>query len=181
LAICKALAGLHHGCIEARSAGLGHGATFTVFLPLAATPAAAASPAPAAVAPPAAPLPLRLLVVEDHTDTASMLRRLLLRRGYEVRSAESIESALKVAEEFEFDVLVSDIGLPDGTGMDLIRQLASTANDRPIRGIALSGYGMHEDLERSKAAGFTDHLTKPVDFSVLDRALARIGQELTVA
>jgi CheY-like chemotaxis protein len=179
LAICKALAGLHGGSIEADSAGLDRGSTFAVTLPARVGPSVA-SPKPAAPSV-TSPLPLRLLVVEDHSDTARTLRQLLLRRGYEVRSAESVKSALAIAQEFPFDVLVSDIGLPDGTGMDLMRSLTSSPQNRQIRGIALSGYGMHEDLERSKAAGFADHLTKPVDFTILDRTLARIGQELANA
>ena len=128
--------------------------------------------------PDAPSLRLRLLLVEDHLDTAAMLRRLLARRGYEVRSAESVESALDAARDYELDVLVSDIGLPDGTGIDLIHRLTKMKGGQCFRAIALSGFGMHEDLERSKSAGFSEHLTKPVDFAVLERALNRIGQEI---
>ncbi len=177
LAICKALSEMHGGKIEAESAGVGRGSTFTVCLPITRGGApATAAPSEGVVSP---PIKLRLLLVEDHTDTATMLRRLLLRRGYEVRSAETVSGALEAAQDYDFDVLLSDIGLPDGTGMELIQQLSRKAPPRNFRGIALSGFGMHEDLERSKAAGFSEHLTKPVDFSILERTLARIGQEMT--
>ena len=176
LAICRALVSLHGGTIEARSEGIGCGATFTIILPAAAgaevdTPVAPVIPGSTDL------LPLRLLVVEDHADTATALKKLLMRRGYEVRSAESVAEALAIAENFDFDVLVSDIGLPDGTGVDLMMQLTASGK-RSFRGIALSGYGMQEDLERSSAAGFVHHLTKPVDFPLLDRTLLSIGQDL---
>jgi signal transduction histidine kinase/DNA-binding response OmpR family regulator len=177
LAICKALADLHGGSISATSEGWDQGSTFHVRLPLSTGQTAAAEPTPARTE--SAPsVPLRLLLVEDHTDTAAMLRRLLLRRGYEVRMAESVGEALKAASDYELDVLVSDIGLPDGTGIDLIQRLAEMKGGLTFRGIALSGFGMTEDLERSRNAGFTEHLTKPVDFAILEKSLARIGQEL---
>ena len=178
LAICKALAELHRGSIEARSKGWERGSSFLVRLPVALIGNAAAPAAPAGQ--PAAPAtPLHLLLVEDHPDTAAMLRRLLLRRGYEVRSADSVQSGLEAARGYQFDVLVSDIGLPDGTGIDLIRGIIEMrGGTSDFRGIALSGFGMHEDLERSKNAGFSDHLTKPVDFNLLERTLNRIGADL---
>ncbi len=177
LAICRALVGLHGGSIEARSEGLGHGATFVITLPLATGAELEARSEPASPTS-SAPLPLRLLLVEDHVDTAAALNKLLVRRGYEVRSAESVSQAMEVAAEFDFDVLVSDIGLPDGTGVDLFQRLAARPGKRAFRGIALSGYGMQEDLERSSAAGFSHHLTKPVDFPLLDRMLITVGQDI---
>jgi len=177
LAICRALVTLHGGVIEAGSEGLGKGATFTITLPIAGesemeTPEEPVHPSSNS------PLPLRLLVVEDHTDTAAVLTKLLVRRGYEVRSAATVADAMEVASKYDFDVLVSDIGLPDGTGVDLIQRLAEIPGRREFRGIALSGYGMQEDLERSSAAGFSHHLTKPVDFPLLDRTLTKIGNEM---
>ena len=76
-------------------------------------------------------------------------------------SAHSVAEGLSIAANNEFDVLISDIGLPDGTGLDLMRQLRAK---RPVMGIALSGFGMEEDIRRSKQAGFVAHLTKPLDF-----------------
>ncbi len=177
LAICRALVSLHGGVIEAHSDGIGRGSSFVIILPQAAGAERDVPEEPAAPGASTAP-PLRLLVVEDHADTAAALKKLLTRRGYEVRSAETVAQALEVAEDFDFDVLVSDIGLPDGTGVDLMLQLSAEPGRRPFRGVALSGYGMQEDLERSSAAGFSHHLTKPVDFPLLDRTLINIGHEL---
>jgi CheY-like chemotaxis protein len=113
-----------------------------------------------------------LLVVEDHADTQHSLTRLLERRGYEVRAVDGISEALAVARDYPFDVLISDMGLPDGSGLDLMRSLSST---RRVNGIALSGFGMEEDVRRSKDAGFGEHLTKPVDIAKLDCVIQRLG------
>jgi signal transduction histidine kinase/DNA-binding response OmpR family regulator len=180
LAICKALAEMHRGSIEASSNGWERGSTFTVRLPVTSAAPAAATTEPQDGAS-SSTMRLRLLMVEDHPDTAAMLRRLLLRRGHEVRSADTVNGALQLAHEYEFDVLLSDIGLPDGTGVDLITQMHQFVDPASFRAIALSGFGMSEDLERSKAAGFSEHLTKPVDFSQLERTLSRLGRELAEA
>jgi len=134
--------------------------------------------APRLAAPPASPRDSRpgagrvsILLVEDHKDTATALKRLLQHFGYEVRSADSIESALNIAAQTDFDVVVSDLGLPDGSGLDLIRELRAK---KPIKGIALTGFGMEEDVTRSMEAGFSEHLTKPVNFQTLCSAIERI-------
>ncbi|MDB6138566.1 MAG: domain S-box, partial [Verrucomicrobiaceae bacterium] len=101
----------------------------------------------------------------------------LVRRGYEVRSAESVTAALKTADDFDFDVLVTDIGLPDGSGVGLFESLRQKPAHKDIQGVAVSGFGMDEDIARSKQAGFTEHLTKPIDFSMLERCLARLSRE----
>ena len=98
------------------------------------------------------------------------MARLLQRRGYEVHTAESVETALQEAEAFPFDVLVSDICLPDGNGADLLRKLSTHGS---VRAVALSGYGMPDDIARSKDAGFAEHLTKPIEVERLDEALQR--------
>src|SRR4029453_10905608 len=116
-----------------------------------------------------------------HQDTAATLLRLLSRRGYEVQSAGSVASALDLAKVFTFDVLVRDIRLPDGTGVDLLRKLREMPGRENVPGVALSGFGMDEDIARSKDAGFTDHLTKPVDFALLQQSLMRIGHQLASA
>ncbi|HWB58782.1 MAG TPA: response regulator, partial [Chthoniobacteraceae bacterium] len=176
LAICRALTELHGGAIEARSAGMGRGATFSVKLPVARD-AVAASSAPAAAQSTEAQFPLRLLLVEDHADTIQSLARLLTRSGYKLRMATNTAEAMQIAREYEFDVLVSDIGLPDGNGLDLMRRIAADAGARTVHGIALSGFGMQEDLDRSRDAGFAFHFTKPVDIVHLRAALNRIGRE----
>lgn len=173
LAICRALTSLHGGSIEARSGGIGQGATFAVTLPVSRellnwtkAPAADAQTMAAGT---------RVLLVEDHADTAETLERLLTRRGYAVATAASLRAAAECLAEGEFDVLVSDIGLPDGSGLELMPQFLAAAEGRPIAGIALSGFGMPEDVERSQRAGFHEHLTKPVDFALLQKALARVA------
>ncbi|HEY4594594.1 MAG TPA: response regulator, partial [Thermoanaerobaculia bacterium] len=99
------------------------------------------------------------------------MAQLLEMFGYAVRTADSVASALQAAEGERIDVVVSDIGLPDGSGLDLMRQLLAR---QPVRGIALSGFGMEEDLRKSREAGFVEHLTKPVDFAQLQQVLARV-------
>ncbi|MDB6156140.1 MAG: sensor hybrid histidine kinase [Chthoniobacteraceae bacterium] len=176
LAICRALATLHSGTIEARSEGSGRGTTFTVILPV--TSEEPSKPALPYISPSGNPnaIPLNLLLVEDHRDTADTLKKLLIRRGYHVRLARSLTEAMAAMEGC--DVLLSDIGLPDGCGLDLMPKFVESAAGRAIAGIALSGFGMPEDIERSRAAGFSDHLTKPVDIALLHKTLLRIGGAL---
>ena len=171
LAITKALTHLHGGTICARSEGPDRGATFELCLPTVETPREDER-RPTASNAAIARRAYRLLVVEDHADTQHSLTRLLERRGYEVRAVAEVAEALAAASDFAFDVLISDMGLPDGSGLDLIERLAARS---PVKGIALSGFGMEEDVRRSKAAGFSEHLTKPVDINKLDEAIQRLG------
>lgn len=163
LATCKAIIEAHGGRITADSAGIGCGATFTIELATIAVPAATRPPEP--VGRPAH----RILLVEDNRDNATAIAELLRVHGHQVDVADSISAALERAK-CGFDVLVSDIGLPDGTGRDLMRQLRSSG---PVRGIALTGYGSDADVSNSMDAGFACHLTKPVD---PDRLLAAIDE-----
>jgi CheY-like chemotaxis protein len=114
----------------------------------------------------------RILVVEDHEDTLRSMKLLLRRLGYEVLAAENMTDALQIAEEEQFDILLSDIGLPDGTGLELLKRIRQM---RDVPALALSGFGMDEDVERSRDAGFSDHLTKPVSIDRLQAAIARLG------
>jgi len=171
LAICKAITELHGGNISAQSAGSGQGAVFRVELPVAVHD-------PHSDQSPEMHSPSRsrrqgvsILLVEDHADTANAMKRLLSRRGYTVKTAMSVAEALGAAASASFDVLISDIGLPDGTGLQLMRELSAR---KPVKGIALTGFGMEEDVERSKAAGFVEHLTKPINIEQLQAALDRI-------
>ena len=163
LAISKALVETHRGQITAASAGRDQGATFTALFPLSEREIHKASNG--ADFSPGERKSLRILLVEDHEDTNRSLTQLLRRRGYKVLSAYTIARAMELAATEEFDVLVSDIGLPDGSGVDLIRQLRLV---RPIFGIALTGFGMEEDIRRSHESGFEYHLIKPVDLNRLD-------------
>ena len=110
-----------------------------------------------------------ILVVDDHRETLRSMKLLLTRLGYHVLAAENMTEALRIAAAEEFDILLSDIGLPDGSGLELIRRIRQTRN---VPALALSGFGMDEDLQRSRDAGFADHLTKPVSLDRLQSAIA---------
>ncbi len=170
LAISKALVEMHGGRLEASSAGSGLGATFTVRLPTISCPILRRPRTPRSEIA-TTRQGVRILLVDDHRDTATTMKRLLNRRGYEVRTASTVTAALDAAASHEFDLLISDIGLPDGSGLDLLRQLK---NSRPITGIALSGYGMEEDVQKSKTAGFVEHLTKPVNLQHLEDIIRQL-------
>jgi CheY-like chemotaxis protein len=100
-----------------------------------------------------------------------MIARMLQESGYSVTTADSVTRALQLADKQPFDVLVTDVGLPDGTGYELMEQIRKT---HAMRGIALSGYGMDEDIRRGRDAGFSDHLVKPVDVEQLLQAVHRV-------
>jgi CheY-like chemotaxis protein len=114
---------------------------------------------------------LKILVVEDHGDTSRLMARLLQGHGHDVRVAEGVNTALAVARGETFDLLISDIGLPDGTGLQLMRELQTI---RPIKGIALSGYGSSDDVRDARDAGFAAHVTKPVDFTKLQQLIEKL-------
>jgi CheY-like chemotaxis protein len=117
---------------------------------------------------------LRILVVEDHRDTRHTIAYLLRHFGHEISVADSVAEALDVCSTQEFDAVVSDIRLPDGTGYDLIAQVKK---QQPVIAIALTGLGRDEDVRRSKEAGFDYHLTKPVDFHELRTLLGRMDPQ----
>jgi PAS domain S-box-containing protein len=173
LAISKAIIDIHGGSIRAQSGGAGTGATFTIELPaaLAAEQEVVATPPPEHDRDGAGQRRLRVMLVEDHPDTREVLATLLDTSNYAVKTAGSVESALQLAAAERFDVVISDLGLPDGTGYELMRQLRDRYG---IKGIALSGYGMDQDLRRSREAGFLDHVIKPVDVSHLEAVIRRI-------
>lgn len=158
LAISRSIVEAHGGTISGTSPGTGKGATFTVTLPLQAV---SSGKAPSRVRPSKAASAKghEVLIVEDHTDTRTTLQRLLERAGYKVTAAHSGEHALSLAESAKFDLVISDLGLPDMPGNDLMALL----RDRyQLPGIAVSGYGMEEDVSGSREAGFVHHLTKPI-------------------
>jgi PAS domain S-box-containing protein len=179
LAISRSLVALHDGAITATSPGPGLGATFTVTLPLTRPGSThdhtTALPGTSSRTPssrdPFAPRSRRILVVDDHEPTRLTLQRLLTRRGYAVTSCASLATARSAVAGQPPDLLLCDIGLPDGTGYELMRELRRT---HTFPGIALSGYGMEDDIAQALAAGFHTHLTKPVSVPALDAALARI-------
>lgn len=107
---------------------------------------------------------LRILIVEDHGDTRRTLAGLLSGIGHEISTADCKQAALEIVESKHFDVILSDINLPDGTGYDVISQAKRT---HTLKGVAISGLDKNEDLLRSKEAGFDFHLIKPLDFAEL--------------
>ena len=112
------------------------------------------------------------MVVEDHGDTLRVLARLLDHFGHEISMADGLQSALEIVEAKEFDVVLSDIRLPDGTGYEVIAQ---AKRKQPVKGVALTGFDKEEDIRRSKEAGFDFFLTKPVDFHELRTVLAQVS------
>ncbi len=177
LAISKAIVEMHGGSLTASSDGKDQGATFTVRLPASDVPVPALAQAAASAEPRgASPGSRHLLLVEDHTDTAEAMAELLQSLGYRVTTAASVAAGLEAAEKgIGIDLVVSDLGLPDGSGLDLMRLLSTRYG---LRGIALSGYGMEDDLQKSREAGFEKHVTKPVSLQTLQAVLSEtLGTE----
>jgi two-component system CheB/CheR fusion protein len=167
LTISKAMVELHGGSISAHSEGKGKGAIFRVRLPIVvAEPHVEAPPA----ASPPATRPLRILLVEDHGDTARMMRQLLMLDGHDVERSGDVATALDLASRHPFDLVISDLGLPDRSGLVLMRELRARGHTMPA--IALSGYGQDEDIHRSEEAGFSTHLIKPTSPARLAEAIA---------
>jgi len=168
LAISKSLAQAHGGTLTAQSDGSNRGSTFT--LSMQALPQGEAVSVVSKAVTDATRRALKILLVDDHHDTCAALEKLLARRGYLVAISHDVRSAMEAAARNEFDLLISDIALPDGTGMDLMMQLRAVAN---VPGIAISGFGNNGDIERSLQAGFSEHLTKPIRLENLEAAIER--------
>ena len=173
LAISKALVEAHNGTITAQSAGRNKGSRFTLVFPTCETAAAQIAPAVSPRKPERQGV--RILLVEDHEDTNRSLTNLLRRRGYQVQSALNFQSALDLSSKVQFDVLISDLALPDGSGIDLVQKLQST---RPVIGIALTGFGMEDDIRKGREAGFHHHLVKPIDLNRLDLLIQESANSL---
>jgi len=166
LSIVRSLMEMHNGSVAAFSAGKDQGATFTIRLPtMTAVDREVSRAAAAAVAPPKS---CRILLVEDHADTRNVMSMLLRSFGCDVAVAASVKEATELANGGAFDLLICDFGLPDGTGLDVMRQIHQR---QKIKAIAVTGFGQDEDLRRSKEAGFSVHLTKPVNIEALQHAI----------
>ena len=167
MAISSALVELLGGSLTAFSEGLEKGSTFTITF--AAKAAEQVKPKPTELTKKLrAGVGIKILLVEDHSDTSRALVRLLNRQGYEVATADSVASGLEAVRHEKFNLLVCDIGLPDGTGFQLIEEVRKHSRTPAL---ALSGFGMEEDVAKSRLAGFEAHLTKPVNFQKLEAAI----------
>lgn len=167
LAISKSLAKAHGGTLIARSEGRDRGSTFVLTIKTVAPPLRIAQlnrRVPES-------RPLRILLVDDHQDTCVALERLLVRRGHLVAAAHNVHSAMEAAARNSFDLLISDIALPDGSGTELMSYLHAMSR---IPGIAISGFGMNGDVQKSLEAGFIEHLVKPVKMEHLEAAIDRV-------
>jgi signal transduction histidine kinase len=165
LTIARTIADSHHGRLTAESAGHGHGAVFTLELPLAEQQRRSTTPRTSRTIDNDTVKP-KILLVDDHPDTLLILASLLRKTGYTVETAKSIQEAEALFSCCE--VLITDIGLPDGNGYDLMARFKAKGGSH---GIAISGFGQEEDIARSRRAGFSKHLTKPIDINVLTSAL----------
>jgi signal transduction histidine kinase/CheY-like chemotaxis protein/HAMP domain-containing protein len=171
LAISRAIVEAHGGLISAHSQGPGQGALFRVVLPLTqAGTSTDLKPAPESQLEPAQGL--RILLVEDHLPTLAVMRRLLERDGHSVLLATTRAQALTQASTNGIDLVISDIALPDGTGLELMPILRE---QHGLRGIAVSGFGTDIDLQASREAGFCDHLVKPISIHALGQAIAKVA------
>jgi len=179
LAITKRLIEMHWGSVSAHSRGKGRGATFKISRPMLPEQPAWAEEGEKRESrseekkPSRGKTPARILLVEDHSDTAAMMHMLLESSGYEVETAVDADQALTAMEHGSFDLLISDLGLPDRSGLELMQDLRRAGST--IKAVALSGYGREEDIVQSKKAGFSEHLTKPVNADVLIETLERLG------
>jgi signal transduction histidine kinase/CheY-like chemotaxis protein len=179
LAISKAMIAAHGGEIVVASPGKDKGSTFTVTLKTVDEPARAhADEKPPEPSPALQNRSRRLLVVDDHHDTCIGMKMMLERRGYTITLANSADQAVEKASEENFDLVISDIGLPDRSGYELMQELRVK---KGLRGIALSGFGMENDIMRARDAGFSEHLTKPINFERLEGAIKRILEPETAS
>ena len=167
MAISSALVELLDGELTAESDGIGRGSTFLVQFPTVE----AQEQKTEIITPRPVTERLRVLLIEDHADTANALTKLLRSRNYEVRAETSVAAALAAAKEDHFDVYLCDLGLPDGTGLDFVAG-AQKINSTPA--IALTGFGMQQDIERALSAGFAAHLTKPLNLQKLEAEIHRL-------
>jgi signal transduction histidine kinase/CheY-like chemotaxis protein len=178
LTISRSIVEQHGGRLVAASAGRGKGTTMAIEIPTAQAPRARTplQPPPPHIA--RHPRSLRILLVEDNKDTLGYLAAMLTKRGHDIRTAGNLAAALRVAREVEVEFLISDIELPDGSGLELMRRLRRQS---ALPGIALSGFGTSDDIEQSHSAGFAVHLTKPVDFMRLEEAISILAERLPPA
>jgi signal transduction histidine kinase len=175
LAISKALIDAHGGKIRVESPGEDLGAIFSLELNTVVTPAGTDGEKQDQPTGPEREVAVarhrRVLLVDDHHDTCIGMKRMLERRGYEITVAHSADQAVEKVRKQDFDLLISDIGLPDRSGYDLMREVRLNKN---LPGIALSGFGTEQDVNQARAAGFSEHLTKPINFERLEKTIRNL-------
>ncbi len=172
LSISKALIDAHAGKISVKSPGKDQGAIFSVELTTVVTPIGGdgeKQDQPVDREPErAVSSHRRVLLVDDHHDTCIGMKRMLERRGYKITVAHTAEQAVEKVREEDFDLLISDIGLPDRSGYELMREVRL---NKDLPGIALSGFGSEQDVTQARDAGFSEHLTKPINFERLEKTI----------
>lgn len=174
LALAKGLVELHGGEIEAHSEGPGQGTLLEVRLPRPSRASMGAESLADASGADGQPSARRILIVEDNIDTGHMLRELLRISGHEVSVVATAPAALAALAEDDVDVVLCDIGLPGMDGYELARRIRADDDLRNLSLVAVTGYGQDEDREQARAAGFDEHLIKPVDLESLERVLDRL-------
>lgn len=181
LAIVKGIVQLHGGSIRAVSEGAGRGASFIVRLPLVSVSSRPDTTAPRRSTPGSHDTPsLQILLAEDHIESAKAIQRLLAGHGHRVRHASAVTEAVELARESPPDVLICDLNLKDGSGVELLTQVRRTCSNTDHRGlaaIAMSGYLDEASKARTRAAGFSRHLEKPVDSQTLLEAVQQVFAE----
>ncbi|MCS0598727.1 MASE4 domain-containing protein [Massilia agri] len=175
LSLVKGFVELHGGSVEAASEGAGSGSTFTVYLPLIEQPALAPADLPRGSRDrrrEAGPHPRRVLVVDDNRDAANSMAALLQAAGHQVREAHDGQEGLRLAFEFEPEVVLLDLGMPGMSGFEVARELRGRTTQPAPRIIAVTGWGQESDRRLTREAGFDFHLTKPVNHTELEMLLS---------
>jgi CheY-like chemotaxis protein len=186
------------GSISVTSDGIGHGSVFSILFPIVQYISIPSRESPLRSPSDSAIPPQRILLTEDNKSTALVMTRFLKKLGHDVKTAYCIKEgkeisrkflivAMEIAANHKFDLVVSDVGLPDGSGFDLMKSLSSIYGLRGnalgkelriILGVCVTGYGMEDDIKQSKECGFDIHIVKPVELQALQSALAFVVRQI---
>jgi PAS domain S-box-containing protein len=179
LALVKSFVEAHKGTIQVESAGQGQGSRFTVRLPWHKAAAASGNESPQVQ--PTTSAPAHLMIIEDDPDTLEMLSATLKAHGFRVTAFDSASEMLERAPQNSVDLIISDIGMPELDGFEMIRQLRALPSYESVPAIALSGYASQKDVKAALAAGFNAHVSKPVDPSELTAMVNKLLKKATQA